>query len=32
MKSSGNEPEKEVVIKNIQTVPYTVEESTEPND
>lgn len=32
MKSSGNEPEKEVVIKNIQTVPYTVEETKESND
>lgn len=32
MKSSGNEPEKEVVIKNLQTVPYTLEESQGPNE
>lgn len=29
MKSSGNEPEKEVVIKDLRTVPYTVDESKE---
>jgi hypothetical protein len=27
MKSSGNEPEKEVVIKDLRTVPYVVDES-----
>ena len=32
MKSSGNEPEKEVVIKNLQTVPYTLEETQGPNE
>lgn len=32
MKSSGNEPEKEVVIKNLQTVPYTLEESQGTNE
>ena len=32
MKSSGNEPEKEVVIKNIQTVPYTLEETQDTNE
>lgn len=32
MKSSGNEPEKEVVIKNIQTVPYSVEDSQGTNE
>lgn len=32
MKSSGNEPEKEVVIKNLQTIPYTLEESQGTND
>lgn len=32
MKSSGNEPEKEVVIKNLQTVPYTLEETQGTNE
>lgn len=27
MKSSGNEPEKEVVIKDLRTVPYVVDET-----
>lgn len=31
MKSSGNEPEKEVVIKDLRTVPYAVEDSEEKN-
>lgn len=31
MKSSGNEPEKEVVIKDLRTVPYTLDENQEKN-
>ena len=31
MKSSGNEPEKEVVIKDLRTVPYAVDDGEEKN-
>jgi hypothetical protein len=31
MKSSGNEPEKEVVIKDLRTVPYAIDDSEEKN-